>query len=382
MVDSASQQDDPTEALIPTKDQARDPAELKARMKQWLGQRLGAGDTLELDMQIPSGSGVANETLVISARWQQDGAPRTGDFVVRIEAEDPLFPGSDAKLQFDMYRALEGFDAVPTPRAVDFEGDRSLLGAPFFLMERIDGRVPPDNPHYNHAGWVTELTDADRAAMWRNGVGALAKLHSVDVGRFPFLKDTGASDGLRANLNYYIEEFDEAYGAPHAVIDHVRDWLIAHYPADPIPGFSWGDARLGNIIFDGNNEVAAVLDWDMVSLAGPMTDLVWWACFDISYTYGMGKPRLGGFGTARQTIELWEKLSGMKVRHLDWHIVFNQYRGAVIVRRLTRMLREQGRMPPSIAFMEQNNGSIQYLADMFELPPAGDETRKWPGLDV
>src|SRR5688500_3753567 len=74
---------------IPTKDQVRDPAELRALLGQWLGRLVGDPGLQVTAIDIPRGAGVANETLLMTAEWTKAGNPRTGEFVARIDAPDP-----------------------------------------------------------------------------------------------------------------------------------------------------------------------------------------------------------------------------------------------------------------------------------------------------
>lgn len=373
---------------LPTKDQRRSLDDLRVALQGWMGARIdGASDFVITHIAVPSGSGLANETLLLDAQWQAAGARVRRGYVVRIEAADPLFPGSSVRQQFLMNRALQGTPGVPVPQVLDVEESSALLGAPFYVMERIDGQVPADDPPFHHSGWVTGLEAADRRAMFVDAVRTLAALHKTDVARLAFLQaDTVAPtaagrDGLRENFAYYQREFDAPQDGPHRVIDAGRAWLLAHFPQQqPAVSLAWGDARVGNMIF-ADGKCRAVLDWDMVSLAGAETDLAWWCVFDLAYTVSAGIPRLSGFGTPAAMLALWEEFSGRKVQNFDWHLVFAFYKSAVIVRRLARKLQREGRLPAASAFMEYHNTGMQYLASFLNIPADYPITLPWPGLD-
>lgn len=364
---------------LPTKSQTRDMKDLRRTLERWLDGKLSAGGTLKLaDLEVPGGSGLANETLLLDAAWRDAGRTRSQRFVIRIEAKDPLFPGSTAELQYRVSKALEGVPGVPIPKVVALETDPSLLGMPFYLMERIEGRVPQDRPPFHLEGWVTELTDGEREAIWREGVTAMAKLHRVDSSRLAFISD--AKDGLRENLDYYFRFEDDAT-VKNRNVEEAREWLVANFPKDPLRGFSWGDARFGNIMYD-QGRCVAIMDWDMVSMAGPMADLAWWINCDYRFSYGLGSPPLPGFGNGRQTLALWEEVSGLKVRDLDWFLAFIGYRSAVIQRRFVRRLRATGVTLPKGHQLENNSLGIQYLVQALGLDPAEPVEWTWPGLDA
>jgi aminoglycoside phosphotransferase (APT) family kinase protein len=365
---------------LPTKQQTRKLEDMQAALQRWLRERVAA-DLQVTHIQLPKGSGLANETVMLDARWQRDGAACEAAYVVRIETPEPLFPGTTAERQYRMYAALADQPGVPVPHVLGFENDRSLLGAPFFLMEKIEGRVPADDPPFHHAGWVAELSTDERASMWREAVAVMANLHKTNPAKVQFLNRTGATDGLRAMLDYFIDEIDKPVNEPHAIIDAAREWLIANYPGGYDLQLAWGDARVGNMIFEGG-KCRAVLDWDMVSLAGAEADLAWWSMFDLSNTHSIGVPRLPGFGTPRDMLNLWQQHAGRPVRDFDWHLVHACYQAGTIVRRLAKMLKKNNLLPPGSEFMENNNTGIQYLTSLLNLTPIAPLDCPWPGLDV
>jgi len=367
---------------LPTKQQKRSLDEMRTALQLWLRERMPDREALQVvDIELPKGSGLANETVLLTAQWQSAGQCGQESYVARIETPDPLFPGTTAEKQYRMYAALADEPEIPVPPVLGFEADTRWLGAPFFLMKKIEGRVPADDPPFHHSGWVVDLPEAERASMWRDAVRVMANLHKVDAGKLQFLNPLGVKDGLRATLDYYITAFDEPVNESHAIIDYARAWLLKNYPGNYGLALAWGDARVGNMIFrDGRCQ--AVLDWDMVSLAGAETDLAWWSMFEQSNTTSMGIQRLPGFGTPRAMLNLWEQHAGRNVRDFDWHLVHACYQVAVIVRRLAKMLKKAGLLPPASAFMEHNNTGVQYLTTLLRRDPIAELTTPWPGLDV
>ena len=91
-----------------------------------------------------------------------------------------VFPEYDLALQVRTLELLAGTN-VPVPRALWFEAeDRSVLGAPFYVMARVAGRVPTDQPPYHSGGWMTEASPEERAAIWWGGIECIAKIHRLD----------------------------------------------------------------------------------------------------------------------------------------------------------------------------------------------------------
>jgi aminoglycoside phosphotransferase (APT) family kinase protein len=367
---------------LPTKQQTRNLEGMRAILQPWLQGHIDGIEQLQINsIQLPKGAGLANETVMLEAQWERNGETQSGGYVVRIETPDPLFPGTTAERQYRMYAALADAPGVPVPRVLGFEENRSLLGAPFFVMEKIEGRVPADDPPFHHTGWVTELSTAERDRMWRDAIRAMAALHAVDADKFAFLNPTGVKDGLRATLDYYIDEFDRPVNEAHPILDTAREWLLRNYPGNYGLELAWGDARVANMIFE-EGRCRAVLDWDMVSLAGPETDLAWWCITAQTNTHSMGIKPLPGFGTAREMLALWQQHTGREARDFEWHLVYAAYRLGIIMRRLARLLKKNNLLPPGSESIENNSNGVQYLTTLLNLTPIAPVTMPWLGLDA
>jgi aminoglycoside phosphotransferase (APT) family kinase protein len=248
-----------------------------------------------------------------------------------------------------------------------FEADARLLGAPFFLMERIEGEVPSDNPPYHAAGWVTEIDEEARSRLWWSGVEALARIHRLDwrsLG-FEFLDTPGdAPTPLGRQLDYYERFLGWAAGAkPHPLERSALEWLRRHRPRGEEPVvLSWGDSRLGNLMFR-ESRCVAVLDWEMATLASPEMDLAWWLYFDRHHSEGCDVPRLAGFPSRAATIERYRERTGFATDHLDYYELFAALRFAVIMIRVGQQLIGAGLLPPDSDF-ESNNTATQMLAKL------------------
>ena len=128
----------------------------------------------------------------------------------------------------------------------------------------------------------------------------------------------------------------------YPTIEAAFDYLERNMPSDPGPVvLSWGDARIGNMIFrDGR--CVAVLDWEMVTLGNPVQDLAWWLFLDWHHSAGFDAPRLEGFPSREETAARWESLTGFSARHLHFYEVFAALRFAVIMVKVVALVREAG----------------------------------------
>jgi aminoglycoside phosphotransferase (APT) family kinase protein len=346
----------------------------QAALTDWLGTKLSGAEGLRVSgLDVPAGGGFSNETVFFDGSWRDRGSVRRRRMVARLQADGPgLYPVYDIEVQFAVMRALERCSDVAVPTVLWIEQDASVLGAPFFVMERLGGRVPADDPPFTAGGWVLDLTPEDRARLADNGLRELVKLHAVDVDELnvgflgrPELGDSPLAQELAFYQNYYEWAAD---GECHPVVDSAFAWLSSHQPSEHGPVvLSWGDARIGNMMFADDLSVAAVLDWEMAALARPEQDLGWWLFMHRHHTEGFGLPHPEGFPSREQVIARYQELAGREVSDIEYYEALAALRGSVIMVRLARMMIDAG-MLPADSEMARNNGSARILADLLGLP--------------
>jgi aminoglycoside phosphotransferase (APT) family kinase protein len=353
----------------------RDLAEVGASLASWW--KTHHGEDVEIcNVATPGGTGVANETIFFDATTRSD----EHRCVLRIEAGQKLF--LDASLP-EAYRIIETLGAhsdVPVPTLLGLESDPAILGAPFFVMRKVEGDIPTDVPSYNESGFLVDATAQQREQLWHSAIETLATLHRTDPELLSFLRPGySGKTGLEQDLSYWTAAATwSAAGYELPVLEASTKWLWDNLPADHPTGFAWGDSRYANMVFH-DFTCAAVLDWDMASLAGAEADLGWWALFEYTEVVGRGLELLPGMGMPADTIALWEKFSGRAARHMDYFMVFAAYRMCIAVTRAATMLTAGGILPPGSEMLTNNVGT-QYLVSMLDLPPVGTQDMTWPGL--
>lgn len=319
----------------------RERDDLRTRLERWLAgvYPAGAGPVVsELDSS--AANGMSSETLLFEVT---DADGRSESLVARVEPDPdamPVFPAYDLAAQFRILDALGSGSAVPVPRVRWLEPDPAPLGAPFFVMDRVDGLVPPDVMPYNTGSWVSEASPAEQRRLQESTVEVLAALHDLDVDRFSFLARRGGRSPLRrlldAEHDYYVWVAD---GIPQPVIERALRWLVDNLPDDEGPAvLSWGDARIGNVIYR-DFEPAAVLDWEMAALGPRELDLAWFVVFhrmfeEVAETYGL--PSMPDFCRRDDVLSQYERLTGWPARHFEWHAVFAAVRQALAICRARR----------------------------------------------
>ncbi|NNE73557.1 MAG: phosphotransferase family protein [Acidimicrobiales bacterium] len=309
------------------------------------------------DLDIPKATGFSNETVMFSTHWTDaDGGEHTQRQVGRIEPPDGgMFPvqtpacAVSVQLQHDIMAAVAQNSAVPICGLVAFEPSADLLGQPFFVMDFIDGVVPADTPRYTEAGFlVDEATPAERRRLIDSGLGAMAGIHGIDwrAAGLDWLDASGTGEPTQAVQLQLYRDFctAELDGRAHPVMDAALDWLVANDPHDERVGLSWGDARIGNIIWQ-DYQAAAVVDWEACALSPTEADVGWWLMFDRMSFDDIGVDRMEGYPTREEMIAIYEQASGREVRNPHYWEVFGAMRFAAIFIRLGDRLVQAGLVP-------------------------------------
>ena len=327
----------------------RDPEELRTRLEEWLGARLDAGAQPRVaGVRVPEKNGMSSETLLFDATWKTDDGERAELLVARVAPDlssVPVFPTYDLEGQFATMRAVAEHSTVPVPTTFWFEPDSAYLGAPFFVMGRIEGEVPPDVMPYTFGdNWVFDATPEQRRALQDASVGVLAALHQIPdpTTTFAFLGPPAAGESaLRRHVERLraYHEWVVGDGPRSSLIDEAFAALEARWPASEGPTvLSWGDSRIGNIMYAGFAPVA-VLDWEMADFAPPEVDIAWMIYlhrFFEDLAVGYGLPGLGNFMNRSEIAATYEQLTGYTPQDLDFYTLYTALRHAVVMFRVNQ----------------------------------------------
>ena len=336
-----------------------------SQLVQWLTRRHPERAPIRVTELRRSDGGFSNITVLGRLEWTEDGRVRQRDIVLRVQPQaSSVYPDCDIQRQYRVMQALAGSE-VPVPTMLGLEVDAALLGAPFFVMERICGRVPNENPLYHLEGWFHDLSHADLRRHWFSGIDTIAAVARVDwrARGLGFLQPTAGRTALWQQLDYYRDAvaWAERLNRPYPHLHGAYEWLVKNQPTDEALALSWADAKLGNCVYGADGRVVGALDWEQATLASPVDDLAWWLMLDESLSTGYGVPRLAGLPSREETVAHWERASGFSARDLPYYDVFAAWRMAYVMARIGTVFMERGWVPRE-SEMDVRNGGAALLA--------------------
>jgi aminoglycoside phosphotransferase (APT) family kinase protein len=231
--------------------------------------------------------------------------------------------------EYRVLSALQG-SSVPTPRPLRYCADRAVIGTPFYLMERLDGRV-------FHAFSTPGLEPGERAQLYRAMSATLAAIHKLDF-RLLGLGDFGKPGNYFARqLNRWSSQWSQFRGGDddNPDLDRIVRWLAERVPDSETLALCHGDYRIANVMFHPTEpQVIGVLDWELSTLGHPLVDLAFssqaWRMAPDENGGLLGLPLAAmGIPSEAEYLEFYYERSGATERLTRFHQVFAMFRGAV-----------------------------------------------------
>lgn len=254
----------------------------------------------------------------------------TRALVLRQKPVGPILRGAHAiEREFRVMSALRGTE-VPVPNTLWLEEDPSVLGAPFYLMERLEGRVLSDCT-------LPGMTPQMRRATYLEMARTLARLHAVRpeaVG----LEDFGRPGNyFERQIQRWTVQYEDSPSPRVPALDRLAAWLPQNTPPnDGVVSIAHGDFRLGNLMFHPERaETVGVLDWELSTLGHPLADLgfcvIPWHSVPEEYGGILGTGwEDSGIPTQNEFVAEYFRHSNLKSPLLAFHIAFALFRFAVI----------------------------------------------------
>ena len=299
------------------------PAPDLGRLRRWLDDAVEGGLGGELTWRLIAG-GRSNPTYELS-----DGER---SWILRRPPHGHVLPTAhDMGREHRVLSALQG-SAVPVPRVLGLCRDRDVIGAEFYVMDRLDGvtlRTQLD---------TARLTVEQRRALAAGMVETLVALHEIDPDAVG-LGDWGRPVGyLERQLKRWRRQWDASQTRPRAEVDEVLLRLGRTLPESPVLGIVHGDFKVDNMMVDNSDpsRIVGVLDWEMSTLGDTLTDLgilcsFWDQAGEFFNPITAGATALPGFPTRGELVATYAAARGVEVADLDWYMVFADFKIAVIL---------------------------------------------------
>jgi aminoglycoside phosphotransferase (APT) family kinase protein len=237
---------------------SRDTSTVPALLSEWLSTVLPGGTKPEITVESGIDSnGMSSETIILTGRWTENGAPQEQKWVARVaptEQDVPVFASYRLDHQFEVMRLAGELTDVPVPPVRWLENTGDVLGAPFFLMDHVDGIVPPDVMPYTFGNnWFADATPEQQRELQDATVEVIAKLHSIPNAdkTFDFLADADppGDTALRRHFGWLKDwyEFCVPGIGRSALVERALTWLEDNFPPTwPLPNPFWCGAIRGS----------------------------------------------------------------------------------------------------------------------------------------
>ncbi len=287
-------------------------------LRSFLRQRFGEG---EMRLEV-IGGGQSNPTYFVDY-----GARR---LVLRKKPAGPILRGAHAVDR--EYRVLEALapTGVPVPRPVLFHDDDEPLGTPFYLMERLDGRVFEDAA-------LPNLPPQERRGIYLGMAEALAKLHAVKPDEIGLADYGRPGNYFERQIARWTKQLHQSTGEPVPDLEALAEWLPANLPEDDgRVSIAHGDFRLGNLMFHPTEpRVIGILDWELSTLGHPLADVGFcvlpWHTAPDEYGGILGLDHAAlGIPTEREFLDHYYRHAAPTGALGTFHIAFALFRFAVI----------------------------------------------------
>ena len=317
---------------------SRDMSNVPAVLSQWLSTLLPDSDP---EITVESGidsNGMSSETILLHGRWLRAGKPVEQNWVARVaptDADIPVFEHYRLDHQHETIRLVGELTDVAVPPVRWLEGTGEVLGRPFFLMDRVDGLVPPDVMPYTFGdNWLFDASPERQRELQDRTVEVLAKLHSIPDAQqvFGFLQDVDPPGDTALHRHFgWLKSWYE-FSVPDIgrspLVERALAWLEERFPEDVAtadPVLVWGDARIGNVIYQDFSPVA-VLDWEMATVGPREFDLAWIIFAHMVFqelTKLAGLPGMPDFLREDDVRATYGDLTGLEVGDLSWFYVYS-----------------------------------------------------------
>ncbi len=251
--------------------------------------------------------------------------------------------GANIKGGHDMGREYKVLSALSksyskAPRPIIYTTDESILGAEFYVMDRVRGVI-----FRSKNGPAKELSDMERRTIAEGLMETMAELHGLDYAAIG-LGDLGRPDGFTARqVAGWTKRYMNAKTDEFPALEEVATWLAANVPAECKASLIHNDFKHDNVVMDPHDptQVIAILDWEMCTIGDPLTDLgvtlSYWPNPEdpaLMQMAAQNPAALPGNPSRQELVEIYAKMSGNEVNDVTFYFAYGLFKLAGIVQQI------------------------------------------------
>lgn len=311
-----------------------------AKLQAFLNKELDMGDaTLEIS-QFPSGYSNLTYLLKLGDKEMVLRRPPFG--------AEKISKGHDMGREFKVLSRLN--PVYPkTPKPLVYTEDNDIIGAPFYIMERVKGSIL-------RANQKVDMSRQEARILSENFIHNLAKLHKIDVNETG-LVELGKPEGyMQRQVEGWIERYKKSQTDDIKDMDEVIKWFPDNIPESKYTSFIHNDYKYDNIVLnpDDPTQIKAVLDWEMSTVGDPLSDLA----TTLAYTTESSDPEpLRMFGirafegvmSRDEMVRRYEAASGIKTENMVFYFAFATFKLGTICQQIYYRYKEGFTKDPRFA---------------------------------
>jgi aminoglycoside phosphotransferase (APT) family kinase protein len=237
--------------------------------------------------------------------------------------------------EFRVLQALKnaGYDKIPTPLSYEASGD--VIGAPFYVMQRLKGVILRAKDAMNPALTPSVMRDVSVKL-----IDNLVDLHTLDIEKTGLI-ELGKPEGyVKRQVEGWVNRYQYAQTDEVKDMEKVAQWMLSFQPLEQKPAFIHNDYKFDNVVWDADlNNIIGVLDWEMATVGDPLMDLgaslaYWCEESDSDFLKMFNISWLKGCPTRQAIVEQYADKTGRNLRDIHFYFIFGLYKNAVIIQQI------------------------------------------------
>ncbi len=273
--------------------------------------------------------GFSNLTYLLTTNNGKEYVLRRPPFGANIKS------GHDMGREFRVLSLLENAHFKQIPRPLSMEASGNVLGAPFYVMERLNGVIlrANDAPKLN-------LSTEQMQSLCSKLIDNLANLHALDIEKTELIT-LGKPEGyVRRQVEGWIKRYKNSQTDEVKNMDIVAEWMLSFEPRPQKSTFLHNDYKFDNVVWNNDmTEIIGVLDWEMSTVGDPLMDLgaalaYWCEAEDSDFSKMFNLTWLKGCLTRQEVIDKYATLTGRDVSDIHFYFIFGLYKNAVIMQQI------------------------------------------------